>query len=323
MKDKALMIDNGRPSRVYIDLNVVDDLAKEILPKESLKNTGVDWIYSNEHFTEIRRAGQNYFLDALSELGAKKLEPEVDQDFRVTDSLFLSTGDPHEFYQQWEQTTSDSGDVSELLIPFIARSFGAANDAEYAALPVSITKSIADILKSADVPSGVVSDVTAAVGGVFETITRNHMRERVVLEDLRVAMGTHGGRAGNLRNAENPLLDLWEIIRATTPTLEDTGPDAFFGFDPSFDYGYEHFPLFLGIVGCYTLLNTIGYRPDEKLSRACRTPGVMSDANHVAYAAYCDVLVSADKRMCEKASAIYRYKALPVTVVRIEKGKGG
>lgn len=316
------MNDNAIPIRAYLDFNIIDDLAKELLPLNCFRRDGIEWIYSNEHFTEIHRAKEDYCLDVLNDLGAKRLEQELDQHL-LTDALILSAGEPRKFYKQWEDTVLDTGDISGVLTPFIARSFGAANDAEYAALPKSITESVAHLLESEDLPTHLLSEIATEVGRLFEAITEQHMRERVFLEDIRAAMGTHGGRAGNLQGADNPLQALWETIRKAMPDLDIMGAEQFFGFDPPYNFGYERFPLFLGIISCYTVLNSIGYRPDEKLSRASRTAAVMSDASHVAYAAYCDALVSGDKRMCDKASAIYRYKKLPVTVVHLEKGKAG
>jgi hypothetical protein len=57
--------------------------------------------------------------------------------------------------------------------------------------------------------------------------------------------------------------------------------------------------------------------------REKRVPANMSDAHHVAYAAFCDGLLSEDSRMCEKALAIYKYRKIGTGVVDVSKLVGG
>jgi len=69
-------------NRVYIDHNVVDDISKGSLAFKPAAS--IVWVYSNEHFSEIQRAGDTRFLDVLTRLRAQKLELKVDDAFRIT-----------------------------------------------------------------------------------------------------------------------------------------------------------------------------------------------------------------------------------------------
>jgi hypothetical protein len=43
----------------------------------------------------------------------------------------------------------------------------------------------------------------------------------------------------------------------------------------------------------------------------------MSDASHIGHAAFCHGLMSEDRRFCDKASAIYRYRNIGTKVIRL------
>ena len=92
--------------------------------------------------------------------------------------------------------------------------------------------------------------------------------------------------------------------------------DQYFGFDPVDKQGYKEWPIFLGIVGCHTMLNVLGFRPDGGLTKPSDIPGILSDGSHIAHAAYCQGLLSRDQKLIAKARAIYRYKNIGTQVFR-------
>ena len=98
--------------------------------------------------------------------------------------------------------------------------------------------------------------------------------------------------------------------------------DQFFGFDPFEKQGYSEWPMFLGIVGCHTILNYLGFRPDKGLAKANDIPGIVSDGSHIAFAAYCSGLLSRDKKFIAKAKAIYRYKKILTQPLTYKQAKG-
>jgi len=61
-----------------------------------------------------------------------------------------------------------------------------------------------------------------------------------------------------------PALAIWKLLKDKSPGLS---ADQFYGFDPIDKQGYETWPLFLGVAGCHTVLNFIGFRPDEGLAK--------------------------------------------------------
>lgn len=61
------------------------------------------------------------------------------------------------------------------------------------------------------------------------------------------------------------------------------------------------------ISSLYTLLNLIGYWPDEQLHKDGKFRSAMGDQTHAAFAAFAQVFITGDERMAKKTFAIYEY----------------
>lgn len=77
-------------------------------------------------------------------------------------------------------------------------------------------------------------------------------------------------------------------------------PDQFFGFDPVDKQGYDVWSPYLGIVGCYTALNFVGYGTDKGIADPKSLPNIMSDAAHIAIASFCDAVMSERQTVLQK-----------------------
>jgi hypothetical protein len=281
------------------------------------------WVYSNEHFAETERAGgDTRFLDVLRDLKAQKLELELNERFQITGTAhLLGDGDPHALYNAWRDARAEVPFRGEYLTAIGSRLFGADNYDVLERLPEEFEHEVLALLSSAGLLDEAQEAAVAAAREVMTKVVAEHLAERPHLESQREAFGTQGGRAGNLAAHNNPLEELWTIMCKACPAIVGAvTADQFFGFDPPpfYEHGYDEWPMYLGIVGCYTALNMVGLRPDDGLSRIDRMPAIMSDASHAGHAAYCDALISADRRFCDKAKAIYRYRNIGTQVLRLE-----
>jgi hypothetical protein len=166
---------------------------------------------------------------------------------------------------------------------------------------------------------GQIKAKTESVRDELQSFVVGPLQEIGKIEESREGLGTHGGGAGNLAVHDNPLDEIWKLLKESVPGVT---ADQFFGFDPIDKQGYQEWPMFLGIVGCHTVLNFIGYRPDKLLAKAEDIPGILSDDTHIAYGAYCHGIFSRDKKFIAKAKAIYRYKNIAAHVISCEYKKG-
>lgn len=148
----------------------------------------------------------------------------------------------------------------------------------------------------------------------MDKIIKNDLSETRSLESVRQPLRTDKGKIGNPKT-DNPIQEIWEVIK---DKIKGVTSDQFFGFDPTNKQGYDQWPVYLGIIGCHTILNFVGYGTDRGMANIENLPNIMSDASHIATAVFCDAVMSEDKRFCKKASAIYRYKNHRTQVWRLE-----
>lgn len=304
---------------VYLDHNIIDDLSKDDL---SLKPSDkVIWIYSHENLCEIRRSGNEArFLDALERIKARKLELILNGNFRITgEAKILEYKSPHEDYESYLEAVTDCEMDPSANLELLARLFGAENNEEILSHPHSFENNIRALLEPHGLYDEDMKIKVEKIRDELEEFVSGPLQEVRNLETTREAFGTHKGRAGNLADRDNPIEDIWSIVKKGANGMTE---DQYFGFDPIDKQGYETWPMFLGIVGCHTMLNVLGFRPDTGLTKTDDLPGIQSDGSHVGHAAYCQGLLSRDKKLLAKARAIYRYKNIGTQVLSVEQKKG-
>lgn len=302
-----------RNARIYIDQNIVGYVHDESLNLHKVK--GVDWVYSNEHFNEISRSGDTTFLSAFEKLKAQQIEIVLDDKFRITDKATLHPySSPYERYERYIETTTSIKFDDRLFTDFLGRLLGADNYQELKTLPERFKLQIEALLHEAGIPNEYDQNSIEHVSGRLDEIIKNDLSETRTLESMRKSLGTDSGKIGSSKT-ENPIQEIWEIIRSKVGNLTS---DQFFGFEPLDKQGYGKWPMYLGIVACHIVLNFVGYRTDKGIAVVENLPNIMSDANHIAIAAFCDAVMSENKRFCKKASAIYKYKNHHTQVLHLE-----
>ncbi|EAA3946127.1 hypothetical protein BSY44_02590 [Salmonella enterica subsp. enterica serovar Paratyphi B] len=299
--------------KIYLDHNILDEISKNRMTLEAPDDTV--WVYSDESFNEIKRAKNMRFLDVLKNLKARKLELELDNQFRLTGRAFLHDYcEPKDMYQQWLDNISEIN-IDELMqsqMQFLARLAGADNHNEILHQPHKLKEFLyAHLSPDGSATKDIELQIERAVAGI-ESVVCGKLQEVESLEASRTAIGTGRGRASNLSIKDNPLLLMWEMLRVNYKGMTI---EQFYGFEPLDKQGYERWPLYLGVVGCHTVLNFLGFHPDKGLNRIEKIPAILSDANHTAMAIYCDAILSKDQRFCAKARAIFAFLDLDIMVI--------
>ncbi|MEZ8955669.1 hypothetical protein AB4508_20850 [Vibrio splendidus] len=304
--------------KIYIDHNVLDALSKNQFSLNAPDNTV--WIYSHETFNEIKRSRDSRFLNVLRDLKAQKIELVLDEAFKITGDAFIHDyRDPKEFYDQWLETIAKHPIDEEMHLQFLSRLSGDDNHAAILEHPDRLREQIKNILEPYDLYTDKVKTEVDSVASDISRIVSGPMQEIGELERTRQDLGTSRGRAGNTADDNNPLESLWLLVK---DKYKDMSPEQFYSFDPIDKQGYEKWPLYLGIVGCHTMLNFLGFNADRGLANAHKLPGILSDGAHTAMAIYCDAIISKDKKFCAKARAIYRYLNLNIQVLEIDLKNG-
>lgn len=304
---------------VYLDHNIIDDISKgELCLKPS--SDSVIWLYSDTNLQEVKRSDNKRFLDVLEDIEARKLELILDGNFRITgNARILEYRSPHDVYENYLDATSRYELVNGVVLEFLARLYGANNKDKVLSCPELFEESVRSLLDPYGLHGEEIEIELERVRGNLVEFVNGPMQEVGKLVEARNWFGTGDGMASNLAARENPIEELWSIVKNRVPS--EVTADQFFGFDPLDKQGYDAWPMYLGIVGCCAMLNTLGFRPDDGLTRLGGISRMLSDASHIGLAAYCNALFSRDKKLLAKAKAIYRYKNIPTQVVSYERNR--
>ena len=299
---------------IYLDHNVIDDVSKGFLSLSGVK--GIQWVYSNETFCEIKRAGDRRFLSVLREIKARKIELVVNEQFQITEEArMLDYSDPEKIYDDWLEVDDNASLDDQANLDFVGRLFGADNKTTVLSQPSDFARQIELLLEPYGLYDQKTKGKVESVSIALESVVNGPMQKIGKLEDTRKAFGGNKGRIGILADHDNPLESIWALVESANVGLT---ADQFYSFDPIDKQGYEKWPLYLGIVGCHSVLNFLGFKPDKGLSKVSALPGILSDGRHTAIAAYCDAVMSQDKKFCSEARAIYKYKSVKTKVLELK-----
>jgi hypothetical protein len=276
-------------------------------------------VYSKEHFAEIERSpNPDQYLSVLSEIDAKLLELQLGTDWRITGVAKIIDGTPEQHYDAYIEATATP--ISENLFdPFLAWVNGGRDEGPFNELPERLAEQVLMLIEDLPFDVGTVSDALNVLTPEFKKMLEIMLSHGNDITKTRKAFGDGKGAVGSVRG-ENQLQQIWEIIG---PACAGVTCDQFFGFDPIDKQGYENWPVYLGIVGCCAVMDIVGFQAEQKCRKLDKIPNIRSDANHIAMGAYCSAILSEDKRLIQRAKAIYQYKGIgtvPLLVVANNEG---
>lgn len=289
---------------IYTDMNVFRYVAYGELVIEYPER--FRWVYSSVHLDEVARGRNIDVLEGMRMLKAVEIRDVLNEKFESVGNIALQGYlDPGERHQQHLEAIAGYEDSDDLMIEQLLRIFGANNFEELSLTPEMLRNEINRLTSEVDAEkrAELVERAKAVSSDMQESINM-HLKERHPIDQTRLAIGlTSSARAGAARS-DSPIDALWEIIG---PSMGGIPRDQFFGFEPNPTIqGVPHTQH--GALGsAHTVLNLLGLSPDKGLAKREKIRNIMSDGQHVDMASYCNGLLSADKRFCDKANAIYTH----------------
>lgn len=296
---------------IYIDQNVLGLQIEGVLNLARINE--VQWVYSEEHFAEIRRSeNPQKYLEALKSINAKLLELQL-ENWKITGAAKLSeSGSPEEKYAEYIEAIAQVEFNECLFDAFQVWVNGGGDEQSLRSIPEQFSAQIQALneLLPAELRGRYCEDSDSAFSEMIEQM----VAEGNDINRTREMLGGGKGRFGSIAG-ENQLLQVWEIIR---PACGGVTSDQFFGFDPPIKQGYDSVPLFLGIASCCAVLDIIGFQAEKKIRRPEKIQNVRSDAAHIGMGAYCSAMLSADRRLAKRAKAIYEYTKVGTVSLIVE-----
>lgn len=285
----------GPKPLVYVDQNI---LGRHLAGGFTLRpDSSFQWVYSKEHFAEIRRSDDpDKYLAVLDEAGAQLLDAEMVQ-WKLTGAAHLIRhGTAREHYAQYCRSVDEVPAMDSIFDPMLAWFNGGGDADQLKSLPQHLAEKLRELLGDGAEFESATAQMRAE--DEFDTTLNQMISDGNDINRLRAAMGVGKGAAGSV-SGQGRLEQIWRMISPQCPGMTS---DRFFGFEGA--------PTYLGIIGCCGVLDILGFQGEGKARKTLSMPNVRSDANHIAMGAFCQMLLSADKRLINRASAIYEYKSI-------------
>lgn len=292
----------------YLDQNIIGYVTNGSFP---LPKGRVVPVISPEHFTEIARGDALNLLDTLEEIEAQELIVGRDDDNRYTGQAALSPpGAIRARYAEHVANLEGGRAHIEMFQAFVARIWGADNQDSLLEQLGALPETILPPNELATHPE--IRVEAQRVSEALIDIVKARLPETTPLVTLRQAFGVDRGRAGDF-DPKDAIPRIWERIAPRVPSVT---MEQFFWKEPIDRLGYETWPIYMAVTHCHATLNTLGFRPDKGMADETRTANIVSDAIHLANASFCDVLLTADRRLADKAEAIYSFLGVDTHVLR-------
>jgi len=308
----------GLPT-IYADMNLYRYIACGDISIE--KPERFLWLYSYVHLDEVRRNGNMDALEGMRLLGAVEISDILNAHFQSVGNIVVKSYiDPYERYQQHLEAVSGYEGHGDFMVEHLLRSFGADNFKELSKTPEQLCEEIDRITSIVDDEEREnllkrAKEVSLKMKKSIDT----HLKERRPIDQTRLAMGLTSEDRKNAETSHSPIDEIWGIM---APSVKGVTKNQFFGFEPIPGIeGVQH-TQHGSIAGAHIILNMLGVSPDKGLAKRDKIKNIMSDGQHVGMASYCNALLSADKRFCDKARAIYTYIGNITNILHFNYQKG-
>jgi len=310
-------ITTQRPT-IYADMNVYRYVACGDI---SIANPeSFIWVYSHVHLDEINRNGNTDALDGMRILKAVEIYDVLDGQLQsVGDIRLRKYVDPYERYDRHLEAISGFEGSNDYFIEYLIRSFGANNYSELKQTPERLrdeierlTSTLGDGGKHLAVQAREASEQMAIVVG-------QHLRERHPIDRTRAAFGVSSQERKRIEQTASPIDEVWNLV---SPAIPNVSKEQFFGFEPLPGVeGVQH-TQHGAICGAHVVLNMIGINPDKGLAKREKMKNILSDGQHTGMASYCNMLLSADRAIIDKAYCIYTHLGNITTPLHFKFKKG-
>lgn len=302
---------------VYIDQNIIGLQLQGLM--NLCKREELIWVYSKEHFAEIRRSNDpEKYLSVLNDIDAKMLDLVLDENWKIIgEARLIEHGTPYQHYENYIEAIGDVEFDDTIFDPFQVWVNGGGDEGPLKELSDNFAQQIIQLTSDPPLDTTEMTDKVESIKPEFDAMVDELISNGNDIKKTRSAFGDEKGTIGGI-SGEQQIKQIWEII---SPTMSgaDISCDQFFGFDPIEKQGYELWPMYLGIIGCNSVMDILGFQAEKKCRKINKIHNVRSDAGHIAMGGYCSAILSEDRRLVKRARAIYEYKNIGTTPILVER----
>lgn len=299
---------------IYIDQNIVGMQLSGLIDLKS--HSDFYWVYSSEHFSEIRRSSNfTQYLSVLEKIGAKFLRLELDSNWKITgNAQLIEDGTPTQHYADYIDSINEVDFDETLFDPFQAWVNGGGDEQRLAQLPKKLEEQLSSLISDFSLDNSLLNE-RSCINSEFNDCVEKIIKQGNNIQDIRRAFGDGKGGIGGIKG-KNQIEQIWGVIGSVCGGVTC---DQFFAFDPIDKQGYTSWPIYLGIVGCCAILDIVGFQSEQKCRKLEKIPNIRSDSHHIAMGAFCSSILSNDRKLVKRAKAIYEYKNINTSAILVER----
>lgn len=264
------------------------------------------WVYSNVHLDEISRSGNKDALEGMRLLRAVEIADVLSEKFLSIGNLTLRDYiNPTDRFEQYLEAIAGYEDLDNSLIEFIIHLFGADNFQELSMSSSQLYEEVEHLTRIVEDDRRVkLLERATATSERWQSFIKENLNEQIPIDNTRKAFGITSEHRKNIEKDDFPIDTLWRLI---APLIPNVNLNQFFGFNPIYEIENGQHTQHGSTSGAHILLNMLGISPDKGLSKREKIKNIMSDGQHIGMASYCNVLVSADTALINKAKCIYNH----------------
>jgi hypothetical protein len=325
----------------YLDHNILDLIVKDDRNgiKPLLKECNLTPIFSNETLVEIKRSagGEDKFLTVLNEIGAKFLEPVIENN-HYTGTANVHSVDSFQVYAHFLEHEEPLPEYGYGLTGMLEKFYGGRKDESFDEVFASGAEEFKSLLD--ELTSDLDEESLAELGDEF---TNEYGDISTVLEQLNSlpnllkeqysTISTDMDKdslppikrfeeelnlgAKVLKNITPPnvVLKIFEKVKNAMPEA-NLDIDTFFGIKPhSYEEEQQAKSLSEKINAIYHQLNFLGYHRDTGMKKSRGFVRSSSDMTHAGLASYCHLFMSRDEGLVKKTEAAYVYLGVRTRIV--------
>ncbi|MFC1626077.1 hypothetical protein ACFL19_00075 [Pseudomonadota bacterium] len=306
---------------IYADMNVYRYVAYgDISIKEPER---FKWVYSFAHLDEMARSGNTDALEGIKFLNAVEINGVLNESFESVGHIILREYvDPRERYNQHLEAIAGNEGLIDLAAEQLLRLYGADNFNELSLTPEKLLSEVDRLTSNIETEKRTELLERAKIASVdLKEHINTHHKNRLPVDQIRLGMGLTSEGRKEAEKSNTPIDELWKIIGPSLgPNIQK---NQFFGFEPL--PGVEGRGAHTqdgSLAGAHIVLNMLGLSPDKGMTKREKIKNIISDSQHVGMASYCCGLLSADRRFCDKANAIYTHVNSHANVLWFQYKKG-
>ncbi len=328
---------------VYLDQNILSEISKgglQIL-SDQICSGRIQLIYSHIHITETARRNNQDF------------QTKVIQALTAMNGAYIHQGRLH--FDKSPKMRLDEclanpavyGRVSGCLAQFTHKFFGGQQGKNFQTLIDAQQEALADLMREMSINIEMLSENKRAeiqhmlpILEAMPNLVQQQFKEQAAelsarLDEIpspetlngakyfRDAMGIAPISLNNIR-PPNVMQRIWEQVRAPGEIPPQISSASDFLEQGVWAHMKDGEPTWEGKIGdYYSLLNFIGYCPDENLHKDGGFRSAMGDHIHASYAAFAQLFITCDEKMAKKTYAIYEHLGIKTVICWCKNDKQG